>query len=566
MGTFLFLLLGITLVLGDDGPVVTTNLGIVKGFAVQTTEGTMANIFLGVPFAKPPVGDLRFEKPVKLDPWAETKDAVEFAPACTPHDRSALSEPHSENCLYLNIMTPAYNVESTNKSAVMLWIHGGAYCVGTARLYGYTGIVNNFVSRDIIVVTIQYRLGPYGFVSDGSKELPGNLGLWDQLAALKFVRENIASFGGDPERITLFGSSAGGGSVNAHTLSPQSRDLFAGSIEMSGSTLAPWASGEEIIEVSKKLASELSCSTEDSKALKQCLRQKSENEIFDAVEKTGKARYGFNIAKYTPRIDGDFFPKEFEDLVKEAPKKPTIIGLVEKEAAFFTTEGNIKPINELSINSADFESFGENDVLDFIENVAAPERIFGSSAYEVRQRLVLFYLGRDVPEKPDYKFYLERYTQLVSDVLFNIPCLRMKDLKVENGWPVWFYFNVHHNPKAYKRDTPIKGATHLDEYPYLFDITPYKHFDLDDNDRIMQKAMLETFTHFAKQGTPSTEEYVWERVTRNDSMKHFRFSADPGMRDSFLKESSEFWKVMEEHGYDVIRRRFANYFEVKDEL
>uniref|UniRef100_A0A0N5AMU5 Carboxylic ester hydrolase n=1 Tax=Syphacia muris TaxID=451379 RepID=A0A0N5AMU5_9BILA len=407
-------LLLLTISVNAEDVIVTTKYGQVRGFPIQTTGGHKANIFLGIPYAAPPVNELRFEKPTEPEPWEGVLNATEFAPTCLPHDRTAKNNHSSEDCLYLNIIAPSKENITANKSAVMIWIHGGAYCVGGAVQYGYTGITDNFVSRDILVVTIQYRLGPYGFLSDGTSEFAGNYGLWDQSAAIKFVKENIEAFGGDPEHITLFGSSAGGGSVDAHTISPHSNSF----ISMSGSALSPWAYGEEVVKVTKDLSNALNCTDTESKAVKSCLRAKTSDQIFDAV---GPSRYGFNIAPYAPRIDGDFYPKELQKLVDEAPAKPTIIGLVEKEA-------------------------------------------------------------------------------LVSDAMFNIPCLKMKELKMNNNWPVWFYFNIHYNPDAYTRDLPVKGATHLDEYPYLFDITPYKHFDLNEADRSVQKLLLDAFTSFAKNG------------------------------------------------------------------
>ncbi|VDD92896.1 unnamed protein product [Enterobius vermicularis] len=546
--------------------VVTTKYGLVRGFPIQTTEGHRANIFLGIPYASPPVGERRFEKPVELNKWDDVLNATEFAPRCIPHDRSAAEEPYSEDCLYLNIIAPANQSEDGEKKAVMIWIHGGAYCIGSSKLYGYTGITNNFASRDIIVVTIQYRLGPYGFLSDGSSNFPGNYGLWDQQAAIKFVKENIAAFGGNPERITLFGSSAGGASVSAHTLSPHSRDLFFASIEISGSILAPWACGEEVVDDTKHLATALMCPTTGTEGLKNCLRTKTPDQIFEAITKTGTSRYGFNIAKYQPRFDGDFFPQDFESLAETAPKKPTIIGLVEKEAAFFTIEGNLPSIHQLYINSADYETYGENDVVDFIKKFAAPESVFEHKSRLVQKKLEKFYLASNASETRDYKFFLERYTQLASDAMFNIPCILMKQLLVRNDWPVWFYFNVHYNPTSYKRDIPIKGATHLDEYPYLFDITPYKHFDLDDDDRKVQKALLDTFTSLAKFGNPSTEDYHWERITADNPFRQFRFSPHPGMRDTFLENSIKFWENISSEGFDIIKRRCNSCDLTKEEL
>uniref|UniRef100_A0A0M3IVE3 Carboxylic ester hydrolase n=1 Tax=Ascaris lumbricoides TaxID=6252 RepID=A0A0M3IVE3_ASCLU len=208
-------------------PIVPTQYGEVKGFYFGGIYDVRAIIFLGIPFAKPPVGDLRFERPEEPDAWSGTLDATHFKPGCPPHHRSAITTSISEDCLYLNIMAPFVNQELqlTHKSKfpVLVWIHGGGFNTGSADLYHYGNITKNFVASGIVVVTIQYRLGPLGFLSSGEKELPGNLGYWDKTAALRFIKKNIANFGGDPNRITIFGLSSGGASVGGLSISPHSR-------------------------------------------------------------------------------------------------------------------------------------------------------------------------------------------------------------------------------------------------------------------------------------------------------------------------------------------------------
>ncbi|VDM27249.1 unnamed protein product [Toxocara canis] len=457
MRGLVFCALYVGFVFGTNAVTVNTIYGQINGFNYNTADGRTANIFLGIPFAKPPIGELRFEKPEVPGPWKEPLDATKFAPSCTPHHRSGIPGEHSEDCLYLNVIAPAEESKNPAGHPVMVWVHGGGYCVGTAKTYGYKNISENFATRNVIVVTIQYRLGPFGWLSSGDSVLPGNLGYWDQRAAIRFVKENIASFGGDPNRITLFGLSAGGGSVSSLSLSPHSRDLFAQTIEMSGSAFAPWAASDSIVQSTLELALELDCQIADSKEMKRCLKSKTSDEFLDAVDATGAAQRGLNILKFGPWIDGDFFPEDFEKLVEDSPKKPTIIGLVNKESAFFTTEGNLKPINKLLVKPEDYANYGEDDLIEFINGVIAPEAIFGQQTTEVRNRFVQHYVKRDEPDDKNYEFYLNRYTELVSDALFNIPCLRMKNAKVADGWPVWFYFNDHHNVGAFKDNAPVKG-------------------------------------------------------------------------------------------------------------
>lgn len=193
----------------DSGPIRQTKYGKVEGQLYQGRDGTTAEMYLGVPFAKAPLGQLRFRPPLEPDAWNETLIANEMPNRCIqfwyeiPNSRttgSDILQPQSEDCLYLNIFIP-YQSNKTNP--VMVWIHGGSFQVGGMSLFPISGTVNSLIARDLIVVFLQYRLGPLGFASFMHTELPGNFGLEDQLFALQWVQENIANFGGNPDEVTL---------------------------------------------------------------------------------------------------------------------------------------------------------------------------------------------------------------------------------------------------------------------------------------------------------------------------------------------------------------------------
>lgn len=190
--------------------------------------------FLGIPFAKPPIGDLRFKDPVPAGPL-EVVHATELPGKCYQSDNLIpIPGKMSEDCLYLSIYSP----DVQGSYPVMFWIHGGAYMNGVGSQYsGYV-----FAAMyHVVLVSINYRLGPFGFLYMGNTDAPGNQGLKDQHLALKWVHENIAKFGGDPSSITMFGESAGSSSVSQHVLSPMSKGLFHQAIMQSGSANAPWA-------------------------------------------------------------------------------------------------------------------------------------------------------------------------------------------------------------------------------------------------------------------------------------------------------------------------------------
>uniref|UniRef100_F1KZX8 Carboxylic ester hydrolase n=1 Tax=Ascaris suum TaxID=6253 RepID=F1KZX8_ASCSU len=538
-------------------PIVPTQYGEVKGFYFGGIYDVTAIIFLGIPFAKPPVGDLRFERPEEPDAWSGTLDATHFKPGCPPHHRSAITTSISEDCLYLNIMAPFVDQELqlTHKSKfpVLVWIHGGGFNTGSADLYHYGNITKNFVASGIVVVTIQYRLGPLGFLSSGEKELPGNLGYWDKTAALRFIKKNIANFGGDPNRITIFGLSSGGASVGGLSISPHSRDLFEQSIEMSGPTLAEWAASESVVEASKALAKHLGCNVDNSTQMKHCMKTKSFDEILDAVEETGKSRYALNIIKYGPRIDGDFFPKDFEELIKEAPPKPTIVGTAEKEGLFFTILGESDCLHELYIRPQNFEQYGKSDLIDFIREIVAPKRLFAEHSDEVQRKLIEHYVNISSPYEEDYKFYLERYTLLITDALFHVPLVREAHMKTQLGWPVWLYVTDHYNPALFRRDLPVKGATHVGEFPYLFGIFPYGEFLFDEDETQMQFAMVEALRKFIKNGNPSSEVQEWAPTTPEHPGRHLRFRPRTVMEEVLFNETIAFWESMNKYDFDIIR-------------
>ena len=213
-------------------PVVQTDSGPIRG--VETPDG--GAVFRAIPFAKPPLGPLRWRAPEPAEPWSEVRDAISTAPACLQRDigwNHVFAVRQSEDCLYLDVVTP--RLDAGARLPVMVWIHGGANLAGGM---GDT-VTSPMVRRGVVLVAIQYRLGALGFVSlpaltaeQGGAS--GNYALMDQIAALTWVKANIARFGGDPDKVTIFGESAGAEDVGLLTLAPSTEGLFAREIQESG--------------------------------------------------------------------------------------------------------------------------------------------------------------------------------------------------------------------------------------------------------------------------------------------------------------------------------------------
>uniref|UniRef100_A0A0N5AG41 Carboxylic ester hydrolase n=1 Tax=Syphacia muris TaxID=451379 RepID=A0A0N5AG41_9BILA len=254
---------------GEQHVVVTTRLGKVRGFESHIL-GHRVQSFLGIPFAEPPIGEYRFRPPRVKKPWNNVLDATNLSPACfqgrdnynTSFWGSEMWNANTEvkeDCLYLNIWKPA-----SHNLKVMVWIFGGGFYSGSPSLLLYDGKALA-VKADAIIVNINYRLGPFGYLYFDHEEAPGNVGMLDQQLALTWIRKYVSAFGGDPSQMTLFGESAGASSIVAHMIAPGSLGLFRNGILQSGSLDNNWAmiSPMEALNRSRAYARRIKCEKND---------------------------------------------------------------------------------------------------------------------------------------------------------------------------------------------------------------------------------------------------------------------------------------------------------------
>jgi len=230
-------LIGFSILLGctqtkPDAGIVKTDAGYVSG--IQSNELRM---YRGIPYAAPPTGDLRWRPPAPVQPWNGTRNATEFSAICPqPSASNPTAGDMSEDCLYLNVWTPAKSAD--DKLPVMIFIHGGAFAEGTGSDPLYNGTA--LAEKGVVVITMNYRLGALGFLAhpqldnESPNNSSGNYGILDQIAAMKWVQRNIGAFGGDSSRVTIFGQSAGASSILVHLVSPQSKGLYQQAIVESG--------------------------------------------------------------------------------------------------------------------------------------------------------------------------------------------------------------------------------------------------------------------------------------------------------------------------------------------
>lgn len=338
---------------------LSTTHGPVTGIRKRVV-GNRVDVFYSIPFAKPPVGDLRFRAPEPAEPWGpKPVDGTVKPNACwqsidQAFDRFSGVEmwnpntERSEDCLYLNVWRPTPRLRDRPKP-IMVWIFGGGFWSGSSVLDMYDGS-QLAARRDVIVVTLNYRLGPLGFMYlQNNTEVPGNAGLFDQALALQWVKENAANLGGDPEDITIFGESAGAASVGFHMLSPISRDLFKYAIMESSVPTSYWAvlDTQKTVERVARLAANVSCPVTLGDQLLPCLRAVDPEVLTDQQWILVDRWFDVPIG---PIVDGTFLPDHPADMLKAGNIKKTdvIVGVDKNEGIYWDIYGfmNDFPMNQ----------------------------------------------------------------------------------------------------------------------------------------------------------------------------------------------------------------------------
>jgi len=311
---------------------------------VQTTDGRLEGYvtdgvghYLGIPYAQPPVGALRWRPPLPPTPWQGTLQVVENPTACAQFLPLWPDLIGSEDCLYLNVWTPAD--KPPGPMPVMVWLHGGGFFLGKGSFGNDDGAELAKRSR-VVVVSVDYRLGVFGFMAhpaltaeDPAHPGSGNYGIEDQVAALRWVHKHIAAFGGDPTRVTVFGQSAGAISVCAHLASPLAAGLFQGAIMESGPCATPLPTLESASELGERVAVGVGCS--DATDVPACMREKSAQEVADVLPPD--PTFGFNERSilWWPNIDGLVLPRQMMDAFRSGDfnRVPVIAGVTRDEAA-----------------------------------------------------------------------------------------------------------------------------------------------------------------------------------------------------------------------------------------
>ncbi|CAB3256517.1 unnamed protein product [Arctia plantaginis] len=503
-------------------PLVETKLGLIRGLRASDGDYSM---FMGIPYAT--VNESNPFGPSKPHPgFDETFEAYDDSSVCPQVEEFGNSIVGSLDCLRLNVYVPN-TANSQNPLAVMVWIHGGSFRYGSGgrQIHGPRFLVK----QDIILVTLNYRLGPYGFMCLGTTDVPGNQGFKDQQLALRWIKDNIGSFGGDTNKITIFGESAGGASVDFHLIYGQ-ENLFDKVIIQSGTSVSPWGLYEPDTSAPLKLAENLGLPTSDTdEALEFLARTDLKLVLASAIELNLQLR---------PCVEQHF--DDVETFIYDYPiniqnsnlgRMPILIGHTSDEMSGFferTTSEEYAVLNVFYDTLKDAFNFENDDLVEmetYIRHFYIGDEAFSA---EVEQDLTIF----------------------ASDFNFNYPAVRTINKYVNSGAT-----NVYYYVFSYDGDRPFfkilnnitsPGAGHADEIGYLFDVS-FMDQKPSDEDQLIIDRITTLWTNFAKYGQPVPQvtellPVQWPAVTKQ-TQYYLNIDSELEVKKRIFKQRMTMWNL-----------------------
>ena len=445
--------------------------GLISGIAAEGVRG-----YKGIPFAAPPIGDLRWKAPRPVVAWEGVRQCDAFGPECpqSPYPAGSMyvSPPRkqSEDCLYLNVWTAA---KAGEKLPVMVWIHGGALTRGSGANRTYDGAA--FAKKGVVLVTINYRLGPLGYLADpeltaeSENHSSGNYGVLDQIAALKWVRKNIAAFGGDVGRVTIFGESAGSWSVNALVASPLAKGLFHRAIGESGGSFGPMSSLKEdrgrLISAEKVGAAFAKAAGADSiKALRAVPAEK----IVDVFNNDVEGRK----FRTQPTVDGWVLPDEIRNIFAQGKQSavPVIVGSNANEMTSLTVPAAVPKT---------MDEYRKRMTAQYGEAINEFDAVYPAKS---EADIAAAYLGA------------------LRDVTFTLPMRTWARMTSTARQKAYLYFFSHVPPN---QNSKYLGAYHAGEIAYVFNNLNKQNPLLQDADQKLADTMSSYWVNFATTGDPN---------------------------------------------------------------
>ncbi|XP_050633787.1 neuroligin-4, X-linked-like [Macaca thibetana thibetana] len=575
-------------------PVVNTNYGKIRGLKTPLPSEILGPVeqYLGVPYASPPTGERRFQPPESPSSWTGIRNATQFAAVCPQHldERFLLHDmlpiwftlnldtlmtyvqDQNEDCLYLNIYVPTEDGtiikrnddditsndrgedkdihEQNSKKPVMVYIHGGSYMEGTGNMIDGSILASY---GNVIVITINYRLGILGFLSTGDQAAKGNYGLLDQIQALRWIEENVGAFGGDPKRVTIFGSGAGASCVSLLTLSHYSEGLFQKAIIQSGTALSSWAVNYQPAKYTRILADKVGCNMLDTTDVVECLRNKNYKELIQQTITPATYHIAFG-----PVIDGDVIPDDPQILMEQGEflNYDIMLGVNQGEGLKFV-DGIVDNEDGVTPNDFDFS------VSNFVDN------LYGYPEGKDTLRETIKFMYTDWADKENPETRRKTLVALFTDHQWVAPAVATADLHAQYGSPTYFYAFYHHCQSEMKPSWA--DSAHGDEVPYVFGIPmvgPTELFscNFSKNDVMLSAVVMTYWTNFAKTGDPNQpvpqdtkfihtkpnrfEEVAWSKYNPKDQL-YLHIGLKPRVRDHYRATKVAFWLELVPHLHNL---------------
>ncbi|XP_078045290.1 venom carboxylesterase-6 [Augochlora pura] len=488
---------------------VSTTSGPVVGYRKTLSY----NAFEGIPYARPPVNKLRFRPPKPVRRWQEELNVTQKASVCVQNQRTENGNEvvGDEDCLYLNVYVRRQLITKPTLP-VMVWIHGGAFQYSSGNEVDESVLMQ----KDIALVTINYRLGPFGFLSTGDRVVPGNMGLKDQSMALQWVLYNIEFFGGDPKSITIFGLNSGAASVHYHYMSPLSVGLFHRGISISGVALNPWSQTQRAREKARQLGALLHCSTNTSYSLVNCLRKQSAELISKAVLDL-PGWLNNPIPHFGPVVEKQKCPYPF---INASPIEIMNRGdLLDVPWLTSVTSGEgLYPAAEFVADDDLLEQLNENwqDIAPYLLNYN--DTIPLSQQKEVAEKIRKHYLG----SKEICSSTVGSLIQMIGDRLSTVNFAKAARLQAKvNKSPVWTYYYSYRATRSgsetISNSSKNFGVTQGDDIGIVLDPRLSNMKKVQIGDRTMQNKMIELYTSFAAKGTPKIGLSRWKELNPSDA-------------------------------------------------
>ncbi|CCD61484.1 Carboxylic ester hydrolase [Caenorhabditis elegans] len=518
--------------------VLNASCGPIRG-NIYEHDDKIVDGYLGIPFAKAPIGELRFKKSVEAEKWTEPLDCYKYGPGCPQSgalgamivpQASAIREFAEDNCLTLNVFAPKWkSAEFPNGLPVIVYFYGGGFEVGFSSMFDDYSLTGTLPLKDVILVTPNYRIGPLGFFATGDDVSRGNWGLWDQALALQWVQKHIKSFGGDPSNVTISGTSAGGASVDFLSLSPHANKYFHKFIPMSGAATCPFGIRSKDVEglIFREFAKHHGYAGNDSESLLHWY-QSQDAEIFLKAE--GFKYPASGMFSFVPNYDGDFFPKPFDELRKEAPKLDAIVSVAEYEGL-------------------GFEEFypGQKSPQEVLTAALGPEVV--RNREEVVKKAVEAYL-ENIEDKSGEKIG-KKLVEIFGDYYFSVGVFDTVRSLAKYGNNVYLssfnYFNPE-TPIMFGENRPFNAASHGCDIRYILG-DGIGEFSKEDR-KVMD--MMGTYlTNFAKYGNPNGKgvSIPWEKYSLDNPGRYFKIDYPKcEMADNFLDGRYKIIDEVNEHG------------------